>query len=553
MHYDVISNAVLWFLHHGLFDLARRPALRPSPARRVGRLRRGERRVRQGRRPTTPRTASRCWCTTTSSRWCPAWCARLAPTCRSRTSPTPPSAAPTRSGCCRPTWPRRCARSMAAVPAGFHTERWARGVPRHRRREVLGRAPDRAVRNAARTRPRRARRARRRRPRPSRAAAELDELVGDRKLVLRSDRIDLSKNIVRGFHVYDELLATHPEWRERVVFVAMLNRSRENLAEYLAYEQEVDQAAARVNDRWGTRRLAAGRGRHARRLRADHRRVHPLRRPAREPGEGRPEPRGQGRPAAQPPRRRGAASRRRQVRTRSSPTRRWPIHPYDIEQGAHALHTALAMPDDERAARAHAAARARRGAHAADLATRAAQPARAERVGERVEQRPPGPPDRRPRRRPRCTSGGLSADATPMLTPWRSTPSRTSACSAANAGRSPASSPANAADRCAAARSATVVPLSTGTGGRSSTAIRPRSGRAEPQARRRLVGPRQRLGPAVGLGAPVDGDGHTRPCAPPAARAAPRRLRRRPARSRRRHGRTRSSTTTSPSTIRSRP
>ena len=32
----------------------------------------------------------------------------------------------------------------------------------------------------------------------------------------------------------------------------MLNRSRENLAEYLAYEQEVDQAAARVNDRWGT-------------------------------------------------------------------------------------------------------------------------------------------------------------------------------------------------------------------------------------------------------------------------------------------------------------
>ncbi|MFI5054289.1 MAG: trehalose-6-phosphate synthase, partial [Acidimicrobiia bacterium] len=25
MHYDVVSNAVLWFLHHGLFDLPRRP------------------------------------------------------------------------------------------------------------------------------------------------------------------------------------------------------------------------------------------------------------------------------------------------------------------------------------------------------------------------------------------------------------------------------------------------------------------------------------------------------------------------------------------------
>ena len=29
MHYDVISNAVLWFLHHGLFDLARRPRFDP--------------------------------------------------------------------------------------------------------------------------------------------------------------------------------------------------------------------------------------------------------------------------------------------------------------------------------------------------------------------------------------------------------------------------------------------------------------------------------------------------------------------------------------------
>ena len=283
------------------------------------------------------------------------------------------SAAPTRSGCCRPTWPRRCAPRWprcrpGSTPSGGRAPTW------HRRREVLGTRADRAVRDAARARSRRARRRSPPSPATARAAAELDELVGDRKLVLRSDRIDLSKNIVRGFHVYDELLATHPEWRERVVFVAMLNRSRENLAEYLAYEQEVDQAAARVNDRWAHRRLAARRGRHARRLRADHRRLHPLRRPAREPGEGRPEPRGQGRPAAQPARRRGAASRPRRVRTRSSPTRRWPIHPYDIEQGAHALHTALAMPDDERAARA-TRLRELAAVHTPQtLAARAAQP-----------------------------------------------------------------------------------------------------------------------------------------------------------------------------------
>jgi trehalose 6-phosphate synthase len=81
-------------------------------------------------------------------------------------------------------------------------------------------------------------------------AGELDDVVGDRKVILRIDRIDPSKNIVRGFLAYDQLLARHEEWRERVVFVARLTPTRESLAEYLAYRQEVEQAAARVNDRW---------------------------------------------------------------------------------------------------------------------------------------------------------------------------------------------------------------------------------------------------------------------------------------------------------------
>jgi trehalose 6-phosphate synthase len=182
-------------------------------------------------------------------------------------------------------------------------------------------------------------------------AAELDELVGDRKLVLRSDRIDLSKNIVRGFHVYDELLATHPEWRDRVVFVAMLNRSRENLAEYLAYEQEVHQAAVRVNDRWGTddwqpvvvhtrddyEQTIAGF------TRFDALLVNPVKD-------------GLNLVAKEGP----LLNRRDGVVLLSPEAGAYEeladaalaIHPYDIEQGAHALHTALAMPDDERAARA---------------------------------------------------------------------------------------------------------------------------------------------------------------------------------------------------------
>ena len=57
---------------------------------------------------------------------------------------------------------------------------------------------------------------------------------------------------MRGFLAYDLLLDERPEWRERVVFVAMLNPSRESLPEYLAYRKEVEQAAARVNERWAT-------------------------------------------------------------------------------------------------------------------------------------------------------------------------------------------------------------------------------------------------------------------------------------------------------------
>ena len=69
-------------------------------------------------------------------------------------------------------------------------------------------------------------------------AREIDALAGDRKLIFRTDRIDPAKNIVRGFIAYDHLLADHPEWREKVIFVAMLTASRENLDEYVTYRRD---------------------------------------------------------------------------------------------------------------------------------------------------------------------------------------------------------------------------------------------------------------------------------------------------------------------------
>src|SRR5690606_492752 len=121
------------------------------------------------------------------------------------------------------------------VPCGFHSERWARAYEASAR-EVLGKhaelgrrfvaplAPDAAgLERLAAT------------PAAEAARRELDDLVGDRALLLRVDRVEPSKNIVRGFAAYDQMLADHPTWRGRVVFVARANPSRESLPEYLGY------------------------------------------------------------------------------------------------------------------------------------------------------------------------------------------------------------------------------------------------------------------------------------------------------------------------------
>jgi trehalose 6-phosphate synthase len=82
--------------------------------------------------------------------------------------------------------------------------------------------------------------------------AALEELVGDSKLIVRVDRIELSKNLLRGFLAFEDLLRDRPELVGRVVFGAFVYPSREALPEYLAYRQEVEGLAARVNERWGT-------------------------------------------------------------------------------------------------------------------------------------------------------------------------------------------------------------------------------------------------------------------------------------------------------------
>ncbi|MEA2399462.1 MAG: trehalose 6-phosphate synthase [Thermoleophilaceae bacterium] len=71
-------------------------------------------------------------------------------------------------------------------------------------------------------------------------------------LILRVDRADLSKNVLRGFTAFDLFLEQHPEFLERVTFIAQLMPSRQDVPEYAEYLEKIEALVAVVNHRHGT-------------------------------------------------------------------------------------------------------------------------------------------------------------------------------------------------------------------------------------------------------------------------------------------------------------
>jgi trehalose 6-phosphate synthase len=71
----------------------------------------------------------------------------------------------------------------------------------------------------------------------------------DRKLVLRVDRTDPSKYVVRGFLAFGTLLDEHPELEGRVSFLALLQPSRTDVPEYSDYIAQIGAVVAEVNAR----------------------------------------------------------------------------------------------------------------------------------------------------------------------------------------------------------------------------------------------------------------------------------------------------------------
>jgi trehalose 6-phosphate synthase len=73
-----------------------------------------------------------------------------------------------------------------------------------------------------------------------------------RQLIVRVDRTELSKNIVRGLAAFRELLATRPEWHGKVTHFACAYPSRSAIPEYQAYTARVGRVADEINEEFGT-------------------------------------------------------------------------------------------------------------------------------------------------------------------------------------------------------------------------------------------------------------------------------------------------------------
>jgi trehalose 6-phosphate synthase len=249
MAYDVVSNATLWFLHHGLFDLTRRPRLDRRWREAWDAYRDVNHTFAQAVIDEAPEGAI-VLVQDYHLALVGTWLAQERRDLRALHFSHIPFCEP---GALR-ILPTDVAEELLVglgshASCGFHARRWAANFEAccH---ETLGFTPATFVSplsphyddiNALATS-----------EDCRREQGWVDEVKGDRHLIVRVDRIEPSKNLLRGFWAFDDLLRTRSEWRGRVVFVALVYPSREGLPEYLAYRQEVESVARVVNDRWGT-------------------------------------------------------------------------------------------------------------------------------------------------------------------------------------------------------------------------------------------------------------------------------------------------------------
>ncbi|MGH9269583.1 MAG: alpha,alpha-trehalose-phosphate synthase (UDP-forming) [Acidimicrobiales bacterium] len=247
-YYDVIANSTLWYLHHGLFDLPRRPwfdrhwwrawEIYRSVNRAFAELVAGE-------------TADGATVIVHDYHLAlvGAHLAEKRPDLRTAHFNHTPFCPPDALDILPDGIAEELFGGLAGFGAcGFHTRRWADAFTAGSHRTIGG-APPTFVSPAA-ADPE-AMMATAMSEECRRRATALDQR-GAGALIVRVDRIELSKNLLRGFLAFEELLRAYPEWRGGVTFAAFVYPSRESLADYLGYRREVASLAATINQRWAT-------------------------------------------------------------------------------------------------------------------------------------------------------------------------------------------------------------------------------------------------------------------------------------------------------------
>src|SRR6266566_4158645 len=85
-----------------------------------------------------------------------------------------------------------------------------------------------------------------------RAANKIQPLIKDKQIIMRVDRIEPTKNILRGFQAYTQMLDEHPDIRGKVTFLAFLVPSRQTLSKYQRYHADVMKMIEEINQKYGT-------------------------------------------------------------------------------------------------------------------------------------------------------------------------------------------------------------------------------------------------------------------------------------------------------------
>jgi trehalose 6-phosphate synthase len=246
-YYDVVANQTLWFCLHGLWDLPRRPRF----DRRWWEAWDSFQDVNSRFAEEADKAAAESATVLVQD-----YQLALVPALLARRRPDLHVVSFLHTPWCSPqelsVLPDEVASSVlqglaGARSCGFHSARWARAFenccieylgskPRTFVSPAAADAED--VRSVARSDACR------------QEAERLRTEIGDRRLIVRVDRIELSKNVLRGFWAYDELLERRPDLVGDVVFAAKVYPSRLGLAEYQAYGQEVQALVAHLNAKW---------------------------------------------------------------------------------------------------------------------------------------------------------------------------------------------------------------------------------------------------------------------------------------------------------------